>query len=171
MFVIPDRMELRSACITSSRVRAMMRAMKIHRLDHVGAIVQDLPAAKAFFLDLGLEVQGEMGLESKLLDAVTGLKNAKTKMVMMQTPDGEATLELVTFVRPSDEKGIQRSAANTLGFRHICFAVEDIEAIVAKLKKKGVKTFSEIQNYENVYKLVYVHGPEGIIVELAEKIE
>ncbi len=144
--------------------------MKIQRLDHVGVIVQDLAAAKKFFLDLGLEVQGEMGLESELLDAVTGLKDAKTEMVMMQTPDGEATLELAKFIRPADDKGIQKASANTLGLRHVCFAVEDIEAIIAKMKKKGVKTFSEIQNYENMYKLCYLHGPEGIIVELAEKI-
>ncbi len=144
--------------------------MKIHRLDHVGIIVQDLAAAKAFFLDLGLTVQGEMGLESELLDKVTGLKNAKTEMVMLQTQGGEATVELAKFVRPADEKGIQKASANTLGLRHICFAVEDIEAIIAKLKKKGVKAFSEIQNYENVYKLCYLHGPEGIIVELAEKM-
>ena len=144
--------------------------MRIHRLDHVGVIVEDLAAAKEFFLDMGLEVQGEVGLESELLDAVTGLKNAKTEMVMMQTPDGEATLELVTFVRPSDEKGMQHASVNTLGIRHICFAVEDIEAIVAKLKKKGVEFFSEIQNYENTYKLIYIHGPEGIIVELAERV-
>ena len=132
--------------------------------------MQNLAAAKEFFLDLGLEVQGEMGLESELLDAVTGLKNAKTEMVMMQTSGGEATLELVKFVRPADESVIRSSAANTLGIRHICFAVEDIEMIVAKLKKKGVKPFSEIQNYEGIYKLCYLHGPEGIIVELAEKI-
>lgn len=145
--------------------------MKIHRIDHIGIIVEDLAAAKAFFLDLGLTVQGEIGLESELLDAVTGLKNAKTEMVMMQAPEGEATLELARFVRPSDEKGIQEASANTLGLRHVCFAVEDIEAIIAKLKKKGVKAFSEIQNYENIYKLCYVHGPEGIIVELTERIK
>lgn len=78
--------------------------MKIHRLDHVGIIVNHLPAAKEFFLDLGLIVRGEMGLESELLDAVTALKNVKTEMVMMQTPDDEATVELVKFVRPADKK-------------------------------------------------------------------
>ena len=144
--------------------------MNIQRIDHVGIIVEDLAAATAFFLDLGLTVQGEMGLESELLDAVTDLKNAKTKVVMLQTANGETTLELAKFVRPSDDKGIQPSFANTLGIRHVCFAVEDIEAIVTKLKKKGTTSFSEIQNYENVYKLIYLHGPEGIIVELAEKI-
>ncbi len=144
--------------------------MKINRMDHVGIIVQDLAAAKEFFLELGLELEGETGLESELLDAVTGFKNAKTEIVMLRTPDGETMLELARFVRPPDENGIRKSLPNTLGIRHICFDVEDIEAIVAKLKKHGTKTFSEIQNYENVYKLCYLHGPEGIIVELAEKI-
>jgi catechol 2,3-dioxygenase-like lactoylglutathione lyase family enzyme len=79
-------------------------------------------------------------------------------------------VELVKYVRPVAEKSVQDTSVNALGMRHICFAVEDIEAILTKLKKKGFKAFSEIQNYENVYKLVYVHGPEGIIVELAEKL-
>ena len=86
-------------------------------------------------------------------------------------PDGQATLELIKFHTPSDEKGIQQSFANTLGIQHIAFAVEDIEAVVAKLKKKGAEIFSEIQNYENAYKLCYVRGPEGIILELAEQIK
>jgi catechol 2,3-dioxygenase-like lactoylglutathione lyase family enzyme len=85
-------------------------------------------------------------------------------------PDGQAWIELVKFYTPSDEKDIQQPFANTLGIRHICFAVEDIEAIVAKLKKKGTEIFSEIQQYEKSYKLCYVRGPEGIILELAEKI-
>lgn len=145
--------------------------MKIHRIDHVSVIVRDLAAAKAFFLDLGLEVQGEGELEGELLDQVTGLNDAKTALVMLGTPDGQATIELVKFYRPLDEKGIQQSFANTLGIRHIAFAVEDIEALVAKLKKKGTEVFSEIQNYENEYKLCYVRGPEGIILELAEQIK
>lgn len=153
-----------------SHFHVTVQAMKILRLDHVGINVVDLAAAKEFFLDLGLKVQGEAGLESDLLDAVTGFRNAKTEMIMLQTQDGQATVELVRFIRPTDTKGIQENAANTLGIRHICFAVEDIEAIITKLKKKGIKLFSEIQNYENIYKLCYVHGPEGIIVELAELI-
>jgi catechol 2,3-dioxygenase-like lactoylglutathione lyase family enzyme len=144
--------------------------MKINRLDHVGINVEDLAAAKQFFLDLGLRVQGEMGLESQLLDNVVALKNVKTHMVMMETPDGEATVELVKFIRPVDAAGADNTAVNALGLRHICFAVEDIEGIVAKLQKKGVQPFSDIQNYEGIYKLVYLRGPEGIIVELAEKI-
>ena len=144
--------------------------MKIHRIDHVGIVVNDLSAAKAFFLDFGLEIQGEGELEGELLDRVVGLHDVKTEMVMMHTPDRQVSLEIVKFHSPSDEKGIQYPSANTLGIRHIAFVVEDIEAIVAKLKKKGVEIFSEIQNYENTYKLCYFRGPEGIILELAEQI-
>lgn len=144
--------------------------MKIQRIDHVGIIVSDLSAATAFFLDFGLEVQGEGELEGELLDQVTGLHDAKTALIWLGTPDGQAHIELVKFYTPSDEKGIQQSFANTLGIRHIAFAVEDIEALVATLKKKGTEFFSEIQTYENMYKLCYVRGPEGIILELAEQI-
>jgi catechol 2,3-dioxygenase-like lactoylglutathione lyase family enzyme len=145
--------------------------MKILRIDHVSVIVNDLPAAKEFFIDLGLEVLGELELEGELVDQVVRLSNVKTALVMMRTPDGQANLELVKFYRPSDENGIQQSFANTLGIRHIAFAVEDLEAIVAKLKEKGFEIFSEIQYYENSYKLCYVRGPEGIILELAEQIK
>ena len=144
--------------------------MKIHRIDHVSVIVNDLPAAKAFFVDLGLEVMGEGELEGEWLGKIVGLAGVKTALVMLRMPDGQANLELVKFYSPQDEKGIQQSFANTLGIRHIAFAVEDIEAIVANLKKKGVELFSEIQRYEDSYKLCYVRGPEGIILELAEEI-
>jgi len=144
--------------------------MKIHRIDHVGIIVNDLPAAKAFFLDLGLDVLGEAEVKGEWVERIIGLTDVRETVVMLGMPDGQATLELVKFHTPLDEKGIQQSFANTLGIQHIAFAVEDIEAIVAKLKNKGVELFGEIQNYENVYKLCYVRGPEGIILELAEKI-
>ncbi len=144
--------------------------MKIHRIDHVGVCVDDLDAAKAFFIDLGLEVQGEGEMEGSLLDNVTGLNGAKTAIVWLGTPGGGANIELFKFYTPADEKGIQPNFANTLGIRHITFAVEDIEAMVAKLKKRGAEFFSEIQNYEDIYKLCYVRGPEGIILELAEDI-
>jgi catechol 2,3-dioxygenase-like lactoylglutathione lyase family enzyme len=140
--------------------------MKIHRIDHVGVIVSDLSAAKAFFLDFGLEVQGE----GEWVDQVVGLHDVKTAFVMLGAPDGQANIELIKFYTPLDEKGMRQSFANTLGIRHIAFAVEDIEALVAKLKKKGTEIFSEIQTYENEYKLCYVRGPEGIILELAEQI-
>jgi len=145
--------------------------MKIHRIDHVGVIVNDLPAAKAFFLDFGLEMVWEGKVEGEWVERIIGLHDVKVEVVMLRTPDGEANIELVKFYKPSDEKGMQRPLANTLGIRHIAFAVEDIEAVVAKLKKKGAELFGEIQNYENAYKLCYVRGPEGIILELAEQIK
>lgn len=132
--------------------------------------VNDLSGAKAFFLDLGLEVQAEWELDGEQLDRIVGLRDVKTACVALGMPDGEAWIELVKFYSPSDEKDIQLPAANTLGIRHICLAVEDIEAIVAKLKKNGTEIFSEIQRYEESYKLCYVRGPEGMILELAEKI-
>ncbi|WP_175615566.1 VOC family protein [Piscibacillus halophilus] len=144
--------------------------MKINRIDHVGVIVNDLTAAKEFFLDLGLEIQGEGEVEGEWVERIIGLNNVRETVVMFGIPDGQATLELVKFHTPSDEKGIQQSFANTLGIRHIAFAVEDIESIVAKLKKNGAKLIGEIQNYKNTYKLCYIRGPEGIILELAEKI-
>ena len=126
---------------------------------------------KHFFLDFGLEVQGEGEVEGEWVDQVVGLHDVKSAIVMLGTPDGQTRIELAKFYTPLDEKGIQQSFANTLGIRHITFAVEDIEALVAKLKKRGTEIFSEIQNYENIYKLCYVRGPEGIILELAEQIE
>ena len=89
---------------------------------------------------------------------------------MLRTPDGEANIELSTFYSPSDDRAIEPPSANTLGIRHIAFAVQDIEAIVAKLKKNGAETFSAIQQFEDSYKLCYVRGPEGMIIELAEQI-
>jgi catechol 2,3-dioxygenase-like lactoylglutathione lyase family enzyme len=145
--------------------------MKILRIDHVGVIVNDLAAVKAFFLDFGLELLGEGKVEGGLVERIIGLDDVKSEVVMLRTPGGEANIELIKFHRPLDEKGMQHSLANTLGIRHIAFAVEDVEAIVAKLKNKGAELFGEIVNYENVYKLCYVRGPEGIILELAEKIK
>jgi catechol 2,3-dioxygenase-like lactoylglutathione lyase family enzyme len=145
--------------------------MKIHRIDHVGVVVNDVSAAKEFFVDLGLEVLGEGELEGSFLDQVVGLSGVKTALVVLRMPDGQANLELVKFYTPSDERGVQECFANTLGIRHVAFAVDDIEAVVAKLKKRGAEFFSEIQYYEDIYKLCYVRGPEGIILELAERIQ
>ncbi|MGE7944817.1 VOC family protein [Lysinibacillus xylanilyticus] len=145
--------------------------MKIRRIDHVGVIVNDLSAAKEFFLDFGLEVKGEWEMEGDLMGYAAGLNDVKVACVGLGTTDGQTWIELIKFYTPSDEKGIQQPYANTLGIRHIAFTVEDIEAVVAKLKKKDTEIFSEIQQYEESYKLCYVRGPEGIILELAEEIK
>lgn len=144
--------------------------MKIKRIDHVGINVTDIKTAKEFFLALGLEVVGEQKMEGEWVGQIIGLKDVRDEIVMMRTPDGEAYIELIQFYNPLDEKGIQPSLSNTLGIRHICFAVEDVDEIVSILKKKGIELMGVIHNYENIYKLCYVRGPEGIILELAEKI-
>jgi catechol 2,3-dioxygenase-like lactoylglutathione lyase family enzyme len=145
--------------------------MKIHRIDHVGVIVNNLSAAKAFFLDLGLEVLREGELQGELVDRVNGLNDVRGTVAMLRVPDGQANIELIQFYTPADEKGIRRPLVNTPGIRHIAFAVEDIEAIVAKLKKKGVEFFSEIQDYEGSYTLCLCRGPKGIILEVDEQIK
>lgn len=145
--------------------------MKIRRIDHVGVIVNDLPAAKEFFLDVGLEVKGEWEMEGELMGYAVGLNDAKVACVGLGTSECQTWIELIKFYSPSNEKDSQQPFANTLGIRHIAFTVEDIEAVVAKLKNKGTEIFSEIQQYEESYKLCYVRGPEGIILELAEEIK
>ena len=147
-----------------------MNDMKILRVDHIGIIVQDLAAVKAFFLDLGLELLGEMQLESELADSVTGLENVRSLIAMLAIPGGGTNIELSQFYHPKDENGVQHLPSNALGIRHIAFAVEDIDAIVARLREKTFEPFSEVQNYEGIYKLCYIHGPEGIIIELAERL-
>ncbi|CAG9623102.1 VOC family protein [Sutcliffiella rhizosphaerae] len=144
--------------------------MKIKRIDHVGIVVKDLQAAIAFFLEIGLELVGEGNIEDPWVERVIGLEGVKGEIAVLRTSDGEANIELVKFHTPSDENGIQNPLANALGIRHIAFAVEDIESLVAKLEKIGAEPLGEIYNYNNVYKLFYCRGPEGIILELAEKI-
>ena len=116
-------------------------------------------------------MRAEWELKGEQLDRIVGLSDVKTACVGLGMPDGQTWIELVKFYTPSDEKDILQAFANTHGIRHICFAVEDIEGVVEKLKKRGTETFSEIQQYEESYKLCYVHGPDGIILELAEKIK
>ncbi len=144
--------------------------MKFQRIDHVGINVNDLQAAKAFFLDVGMEVLGEGESEGAWLDQIVGLKNAKTALVMLGMPGSQTNLELVKWYQPADERGIEKSYSNTLGIRHITFVVDDVEAVVARLKKHGAELVGEIKTYENEYKLCYIRGPEGIILELAEEI-
>ena len=144
--------------------------MTFKRVDHIGIIVNDLDAAIAFFVDFGFEVEGTAKMEGALLDNLLALHGVKTEFAMIKLPEGQAKLEIIKFLAPPDEVGIQHLPVHAPGIRHIAFAVENLEAIVAKVKAKGMHVFSEIQNYENIYKLCYCYGPEGIILDLAEKI-
>ncbi len=145
--------------------------MTIKHVDHVGIVVNDLEAAKEFFIDLGFTVMAEMPVQGEWVERIIGLTDVREDLAMLQAPDGRLNLELVKFHQPVDQAGIQPSSANTLGLRHIAFQVEDIEATVNSLKQKGRELVGEVQTYEDSYKLCYVRGPEEIILELAEKLE
>ena len=140
-------------------------------MEHVGIVVDDLAAATEFFVELGLELQGEGMVEDRWVDRVVGLDGVRVEFAMVQTPDGNGRLELVKFHSPSAQGGDRDAPANTLGIRHIAFAVEDIDAVVARLRARGSELVGELERYEDSYRLCYVRGPEGIIVELAEKID
>ena len=144
--------------------------MTIQRLDHVGIVVDDLAAATEFFVELGLVLQGEASLEGTVVDRLVGREGVRTDVAFVQTPDGHGRLELIKFHSPSDQGDNRQAAANTLGIRHVTFAVDDIDAAVAGLRDRGAELVGELVQYEDSYKLCYVRGPEGIIVELAEKI-
>lgn len=145
--------------------------MKIQRIDHVGVVVRDLAAARAFFVDLGLEVIGAGEVEGAWAGRVTGLDGVKAAWVLLRTPDGGAKIEFISFSRPADEEAIQQPSFNTLGIRQIAFAVEDIDAVVARMKKSGAEAFSEIERFEDGYRLCFLRGPEGMIIELEEQTE
>jgi catechol 2,3-dioxygenase-like lactoylglutathione lyase family enzyme len=139
-------------------------------MDHVGVVVDDLAAATEFFVELGLVVQGQASLEGGLVDRVVGLEGVRSEIVMMETPDGSGRLELTKFRSPTNQGGDRHAPPNTPGIRHVSFAVEDIDAMVAGLRARGAELVGELVRYEDMYRLCYVRGPEGIIVELAERI-
>jgi catechol 2,3-dioxygenase-like lactoylglutathione lyase family enzyme len=144
--------------------------MTIQRMEHVGIVVDDLPAATEFFVELGLELQGEASVEGRWVDRIVGLEGVRADIAMMQTPGGHGRLELAKFHSPSNQGGNRHAPANKPGIRHIAFAVEDIDAVVAGLRARGAELVGELERYEDSYRLCYVRGPEGIIVELAEQI-
>jgi catechol 2,3-dioxygenase-like lactoylglutathione lyase family enzyme len=145
--------------------------MTVLRLEHIGIVVDDLAAATAFFVALGLEVEGEASVEGDLVDRINGLEGVRADVVMLRTPNDHASkLELAKYRSPSYEGDDGPAPANALGIRHILFVVDDIEASLASLRAHGSDLVGELVNYENSYKLCYVRGPAGIIVELAEKI-
>lgn len=139
-------------------------------MDHVGIVVDDLAAATEFFVELGLMLQGETPVEGRWVDRIVGLEGVRADIAMMQTPDGNGRLELAKFHSPSSQGDNRQAPANALGIRHIAFAVENIDAVVAGLRGRGAELVGELERYEDSYRLCYVRGPEGIIVELAEKI-
>jgi len=139
-------------------------------MEHVGVVVDDLAAAIEFFVELGLELQGEASVEGRWVDRVVGLDGVRAEIAMLQTPDGHGRLELSKFHAPLTQGGNRNAPANTPGIRHVTFSVDDIDAVLAGLRARGAELVGELERYKDSYRLCYVRGPEGIIVELAEKI-
>jgi catechol 2,3-dioxygenase-like lactoylglutathione lyase family enzyme len=144
--------------------------MTIQRMDNVGIVVDDLEAAIAFFVELGLELEGEAAVEGRWVDRIVGLDDVRVDIAMVRTPDGHSRLELTKFHTPKAVSAEPNAPPNTLGIRRIMFAVEDIEDVLARLHAHGAQLVGEVEQYEDSYRLCYVRGPEGIIVALAEQL-
>ena len=145
--------------------------MTIRRMDNVLIVVDDLEAAKAFFAELGMELEGEAPVEGRWVDRVVGLNDVRADIATMRTPDGHSRVELTKFHTPPAIRAEPESApANTLGIRRIMFAVDDIDDVVARLRSHGAELVGEIAQYEDIYRLCFLRGPEGIIIGLAEQL-
>ena len=142
----------------------------IRRFDHVGITVADLDTAMAFFVGLGFEVEGRMFMEGEFVDVVIGIPDSRSEIVTLVPPDGGTRLELSSFSRPDHEPGTPDAMSTELGLRNIAFEVDDLQAIVDRLAADGYGLVGGIGQYEDIWRMAYVRGPEGMIVALAERI-
>jgi catechol 2,3-dioxygenase-like lactoylglutathione lyase family enzyme len=145
--------------------------MTILRLDHVSVVVDDLPAAVAFFTTLGMTLEDQMPVEGPWVDRINAIENVQVDIVMMRTPDGHGRLELTKFRNPK-LVDLEPAVAppNALGLRSVMFAVESVDDAVARLRAHGAELIGEVVQYEDIYRLCYMRGPAGIIVALAEEL-
>lgn len=145
--------------------------MTLQRMDNVLIVVDDLEAAKAFFVEIGMELEGEMPIEGPWVDRIVGLENVRCEVAVMRTPDGHGRIELDKFHTPAAVRVEPKNApVNTLGIRRIMFAVDDLEDVLDRLRAHGAEIIGEVVQYEDAYRLCYIRGPEGIIVALAEQL-
>jgi catechol 2,3-dioxygenase-like lactoylglutathione lyase family enzyme len=144
--------------------------MTVERMEHVGVVVDDLGAAVEFFLALGLVIEGETSVEGEMVDRITGLEGVRSDLAFLQTPDGHGKVELVQYRSPARTEDPPPRAADTPGLNHLLFAVDDLEATLDRLRPHGAELVGEVIDYGTSYRLCYLHGPGGMIVELAEKL-
>lgn len=149
----------------------MTTSGKLLRMDNVLIVVEDMEAVKAFFTELGLEVEGETQVEGAWVDSVVGLEGVRADIVMLRTPDDQSRVELTKFHTPPAVR-LEPAIAptNALGIRRLMFAVEGIDDVVARLRGRGAELVGELARYEDFYRLCFMRGPEGIIVGLAERL-
>ncbi len=145
--------------------------MTLQRMDNVLIVVADLEAAKAFFVELGMQLEGETTVAGRWVDQVVGLEHVRADIAMLRTPDGHGRVELTKFHTPAAVRTEPKSApANALGIRRIMFAVDDIEDVLARLRAHGAELVGDVAQYEDMYRLCFIRGPEGIIIGLAEQL-
>jgi catechol 2,3-dioxygenase-like lactoylglutathione lyase family enzyme len=142
----------------------------VRRMDNVGIVVEDLDAAIEFFSEPGLDLEGRAPVEGEWADGVTGLRNMRVEIAMMRTPDGHSRLELSRFLAPPVVADHRSAPVNALGYLRVMFTVEDIDDTVVRLLKRGAKRVGEVVQYENMYRLCYIRGPEGILIGLAQQL-
>jgi catechol 2,3-dioxygenase-like lactoylglutathione lyase family enzyme len=143
---------------------------RIRRFDHVGITVADLNAVTEFFVGLGFEVEGGMAMEGEFVDTVIGIPDSRSEIVMLRPPDGGTGLELSSFTQPQHEPGSPNAMSTELGLRNISFEVDDLDAILERLAADGYGLVGGVGQYEQIWRMAYVRGPEGIIVSLAQRI-
>ncbi|MFH5801761.1 VOC family protein [Haladaptatus sp. CMAA 1911] len=146
--------------------------MTIKQMDNILIVVEDLEAAKAFFTELGMELEDETRVEGEWAGRVVGLENVQSDIAMMRTPDGHGRVELSRFITPEAIRdGSEEPAVNSLGIRRIMFTVDDVDEVLDRLRSHGAELVGEVAQYEDVYRLCFVRGPEGIIVGVAEELD
>jgi catechol 2,3-dioxygenase-like lactoylglutathione lyase family enzyme len=145
--------------------------MTLKRMDNVLIVVEDLEAAIAFFLELGMELEGQTTVEGPSVDRVIGLDGVRSDIAMLRPPDGHGGVELSKFHTPPATAGEPNAPVNRLGIGRIMFAVDDIEAVLARMQAHGAELVGEVVQYEDSYRLCYVRGPEGILLALAEELD
>ena len=144
--------------------------MTVQRMDNVGIVVESLDAAISFFTELGLELEGRATIEGDWAERVTGLRHMRVEIAMMRTPDGHSRLELSRFLTPPVIADHRNGPVNALGYLRVMFAVDDLDDTLARLRTHGARLVGEVVQYENVYRLCYIRGPEGLLIGLAEEI-
>jgi catechol 2,3-dioxygenase-like lactoylglutathione lyase family enzyme len=145
--------------------------MTVRRMDNVGIVVEDLPAAIAFFRELGLELEGRGTIEGEWAGRVTGLGDQRVEIAMMRTPDGHGRLELSRFLEPTVVADHRNAPVNALGYLRDMFAVDDIDDTLTRVRKHGAQLVStEVVRFEDAYRLCYIRGPEGLLIGLAEEL-
>ena len=147
-----------------------MAKNKLVRMDNVGIVVEDLDESIAFFEELGLQLEGRATIEGEWAGRVTGLGNQHVEIAMMVTPDGHSRLEISRFITPPVVADHRNAPVNALGYLRVMFAVDDIDDTVARLQKKGAQLVGEVVKYEDLYRLCYIRGPEGVLIGLAEQL-